>query len=414
MSNNKTKNIHVLMQECTEHLRFLGYSEACITSHQKKWSEYLLPYLQEKGIVLYSTEVGECYLKSVLPDLTPFPRRVLTRSVHILSSYLNTGVIPKKIVQVEEHPLPGEIGEAARLFLKEQISKRRCETTVLKHRRNLSYFIMFLETRSKSKLSDIEEEDVVSFLSTSRNAIDRYFSLRLFLRFLSVQEYIQTDFEYVLSRNRYPKREKLPSIYSAEEIQQIELSVEQSGPVGKRDYAILLLATRLGLRASDICRLKFEHLDWDHNVIAFTQYKTRKAIELPLLTEVGEAIVNYLRYGRPVSGHPEIFLSARPPYRPMFRWGINSAISRIMRESGIDISGRKFGPHAMRHSLASRLLANGVSLPVISESLGHDSSLSTMEYLRVDLSSLMGCALNVPLVNPAFYEQKGGIFYGQV
>lgn len=236
----------------------------------------------------------------------------------------------------------------------------------------------------------------------------------MFLRFLSVQEYIQTDFEYVLSRNRYPKREKLPSIYSAEEIQQIELSVEQSGPVGKRDYAILLLATRLGLRASDICRLKFEHLDWDHNIIAFTQYKTRKAIELPLLTEVGEAIVNYLRYSRPISRHPEIFLSARPPYRPMFRWGINNAISRIMRESGIDISGRKFGPHAMRHSLASRLLANGVSLPVISESLGHDSSLSTMEYLRVDLSSLMGCALDVPLVNPAFYEQKGGLFYEQV
>lgn len=85
-----------------------------------------------------------------------------------------------------------------------------------------------------------------------------------------------------------------------------------------------------------------------------------------------------------------------------------------MRESGVDISNRKFGPHAMRHSLASRLLANGVSLPVISESLGHESSLSTMEYLRVDLSSLMKCALDVPLVNPAFYEQKGGIFYGKM
>ena len=342
------------------------------------------------------------------------PSSLLPRSNALKTKAIRYFQTDRTLTRIVSPPLLGEIGEAARLFLKEQISKRRCETTVLKHHRNLSYFIMFLETRSKSKLSDIEEEDVVSFLSTSRNAIDRYFSLRLFLRFLSVQEYIQTDFEYVLSRNRYPKREKLPSIYSAEEIQQIELSVEQSGPVGKRDYAILLLATRLGLRASDICRLKFEHLDWDHNVIAFTQYKTRKAIELPLLTEVGEAIVNYLRYGRPISGHPEIFLSARPPYRPMFRWGINSAISRIMRESGIDISGRKFGPHAMRHSLASRLLANGVSLPVISESLGHDSSLSTMEYLRVDLSSLMGCALNVPLVNPAFYEQKGGLFYGQV
>ena len=197
------------MQECTEHLRLLGYSEACITLHQKKWSEYLLPYLQEKGIVFYSTEVGECYLKSVLPDLTPFSKRVLTRSVHILSSYLDTGVIPKNDCTGRGTSLTGKkVGEAARLFLKEQINRRRCETTVLKHRRNLSYFIVFLETRSKSKLSDIGEDDVVSFLSTSRNAIDRYFSLRLFLRFLSVQEYIQTDFEYVLSRNRYPKREK--------------------------------------------------------------------------------------------------------------------------------------------------------------------------------------------------------------
>lgn len=200
-------------------------------------------------------------------------------------------------------------------------------------------------------------------------------------------------------------------LYNAEEIRQIESSVEQSGPVGKRDYAILLLATRLGLRASDICKLKFEHLDWDHNIIAFAQYKTSKPIELPLLTEIGEAIVNYLRYGRPVSKHPEIFLSARPPYRPMFRWGINSAVSRIMRESGVDISNRRFGPHAMRHSLASQLLANGVSLPVISESLGHKNTLSTMEYLRVDLPSLIKCALDVPLVNPTFYEQKGGAFY---
>lgn len=90
----------------------------------------------------------------------------------------------------------------------------------------------------------------------------------------------------------------------------------------------------------------------------------------------------------------------------MYRWGINSAVSRIMRESGVDISNRRFGPHAMRHSLASQLLANGVSLPVISESLGHKNTLSTMEYLRVDLPSLMKCALDVPLVNPAFTNRK--------
>lgn len=412
MPNNGTKNIHVLMQECTEHLQHLGYSDVCIAQHQKKWVEYLLPYLQKEGITFYTPDIGEKYLISVLPNLPLHAKRVLTRSVHILSVYMETGRIPKRIVHLVEHPLLGEVGEIASLFLKEQISKRRSEFTVTKHRMNLSYFTIFLETKSKSKVVDIEEEDIISFLSTSRNAKDRYYTMRQFLRFLYERKYIQTDFEYVLGRNRFPRREKLPSIYNTEEIKLIESSIEQSGPVGKRDYAILLLATRLGLRVSDICRLKFANIDWDHNIIAFTQYKTGKPVELPLLTEVGEAIVNYLRYARPISDCQEIFLSARPPYRPMNRYSINSAISKVMRESGVDISNRNFGPHSMRHSLASRLLAKGVSLPVISESLGHSNTLSTMEYLRVDVSSLIKCTLDVPLVAPEFYEQKGGVFYG--
>lgn len=412
MSNNKTNEIHVLMQECTEHLQHLGYSDACIAQHQKKWAEYLLPYLQEKGITSYTSDIGEEYLESVLPSLPLFPKRVLTRSVHILSVYSETGQIPKRIVHLVEHPLIGEVGEIAVLFLEEQISKRRSEFTVTKHRMNLSYFTIFLENKSKSKIVDIEEEDIISFLSTSRNAKDRYYTMRQFLGFLYVQKYTHTDFEYVLARNRFPRREKLPSIYSAEEIKQIESSIEQSGPVGKRDYAMLLLASRLGLRASDISKLKFSNIDWDHNKIVFTQYKTGKPIELPLLTEVGEAIINYLQYARPISDFQEVFLSARPPYCLMNRYAVNSAISKIMRESGVDISQRKFGPHSMRHSLASRLLANGVSLPIISESLGHNNTISTMEYLRVDVLSLSKCSLDVPLVAPNFYEQKGGVFYG--
>jgi integrase/recombinase len=412
MSNNKIKEICVLMQECIEHLQHLGYSDACITQHQKKWAEYLLPYLQKEGITSYTSDIGEKYLESILSSLPLHPKRVLTRSIHILSVYLETGEIPKRIVHLVEHPLLGEIGEIAVLFLEKQISKRRSELTVTKHRMNLSYFTIFLESKSKSKIADIEEEDIISFLSTSRNAKDRYYTMRRFLRFLYEQNYIKTDFEYVLARNRFPRREKLPSIYSAEEIRRIESSIEQSGPIGKRDYAILLLASRLGLRASDICRLKFSNMDWDHNIIGFTQYKTGKPIELPLLAEVGEAVVNYLRYARPISDCQEIFLSARPPYCPMNRSSINSAISKIIRESGVDISDRNFGPHAMRHSLASHLLAKGVSLPVISETLGHSNTLSTMEYLRVDVSSLIKCTLDVPLVTQEFYEQKGGVFYG--
>ena len=400
------------MQECVEHLQHLGYSDACIALHQEKWANYLLPYLNEKGITDYSSNIGEEYLDSVLQTLTPFPKRVLTRSVRVLSAHLETGSIPRRIVHPVEHPLPGEAGKAALAFLDVQRDKRRKEITIDKHRRIISHFIAFLEIKSKAKISDVEDSDILSFISTSINLKDRCQTMRLFCRFLYAQKYTGIDLEYAIAHNRFPKREKLPSIYSAKEIRQIEASVEQSSPVGKRDYAILLLASRLGLRSSDIYRLKFSNIDWEHNKIILTQYKTGKPVELPLLAEVGEAIVNYLRYARPVSDFQEVFLSARPPYCVMTRSSINGAISRIMRESGVDISQRKFGPHSMRHSLASRLLSNGISLPVISESLGHSNTKSTMEYLRIDVLNLMKCALDVPPVAPGFYEQKGGVFYG--
>jgi len=399
------------MQECVEHLQHLGYSDACIALHQEKWANYLLPYLNEKGITDYSSNIGEEYLDSVLQTLTPFPKRVLTRSVRVLSAHLETGSIPKRIVPLVEHPLPGELGKVAHAFLEVQRDKRSKEITIDKHRRTISYFIAFLEFKSKTKISDIEDSDILSFISTSVNFKDRCQTMRLFCRFLYAQKYTDIDLEYTLAQNRFPKREKLPSIYSAEEVGQIEASVEQSSPVGKRDYAILLLASRLGLRSSDICRLKFSNIDWEQNKLILIQFKTGKPVELPLLTEVGEAIVNYLRYARPVSDFQEVFLSARPPYCVMTRSSINGAISRIMRESGVDISHRKFGPHSMRHSLASRLLSNGISLPVISESLGHNDTGSTMEYLRIDVLNLMKCTLEVPPVSSGFYQQKGGVFY---
>lgn len=134
-------------------------------------------------------------------------------------------------------------------------------------------------------------------------------------------------------------------------------------------------------------------------------------VELPLLTDVGDAVINYLKYGRPVSSLQQVFLSACAPYRSINRLVINGAVSRTIIASGVDITGRKFGPHAMRHTLASQLLRNGTSLPVISETLGHSDTQVTMNYLRIDINNLMRCTLDVPLVSTSFYEQKGGIFY---
>lgn len=171
------------------------------------------------------------------------------------------------------------------------------------------------------------------------------------------------------------------------------------------------MASRLGLRVSDIAGLTFDNIDWDNNRIILKQHKTGNPVELPLLPEVGEALVNYLRYARPESMLPNVFLSACAPYRPMNRLGLNGVVIRIMRSSGVNLAGRKFGPHSMRHSLASNMLKSGASISVISEALGHESSETTREYLRVDVTSLTKCALDVPPVPETFYRQKGGAFY---
>ena len=116
-----------------------------------------------------------------------------------------------------------------------------------------------------------------------------------------------SDFSEFFETLRVRKEERIPSFYNKDEVATIENSIDRSGSVGKRNYAILLLATRLGLRASDIAALSFNNIDWDKNLITLIMQKTGKIIELPLLPEVGNAIIAYLKYGRPKSILPQVF-----------------------------------------------------------------------------------------------------------
>ena len=120
---------------------------------------------------------------------------------------------------------------------------------------------------------------------------------------------------------------------------------------------------------------------------------------------------NYLKGGRPIVDSQRIFLTAFAPYRPIEGVTVKTTISTIITNSDVNIVNRKHGSHSMRHSLASQMLNNGTSLPVIAESLGHSSTRSTMNYLRISINKLMECSLDVPEVPVEFYEQKGGFFY---
>jgi len=406
------KEIKSLIRDCVAYLREEGYSEPRIKDYHRYWHDGIQEYMHRNSLVNYHAEIGEKFLSGI-PEMSGSHMRAIRRSVHVLDDFLLYGKVRKRIVQYVHHELPGELGKVAMEFLRSREKLRHSNLTIENHRRRLSYFITHLRSRSVNHISDIDEDDVLAFISSVQNCKDMYLStIRLFCRFLYQLKYIDRNVEYVIGRNNYPIREKLPSVYNGDEIKRIEDTIEQSSAVGKRDYAMLLLTTRLGLRSSDIAGLIFGNLDWQRNLICLVQRKTNKIVELPLLADVGEAIINYLKYGRPLSGLQQVFLTANAPYCAVNRMIINGAISRIIKASGVNIEGRKFGPHAMRHTLASQLLRNGISLPVISETLGHSDTQVTMNYLRIDINSLMQCALDVPLVSMNFYEQKGGVFYG--
>lgn len=137
--------------------------------------------------------------------------------------------------------------------------------------------------------------------------------------------------------------------YSANEVTKLLDSIDLGNPCGIRDYAIILLITRLGLRSSDVANLRFSNIDWEREVIHLNQVKTGNPLELPLLKDVGEAIINYLKNARPKTDSDHVFVRQVPPYTD-FNPGAVGALVRVrLQRSGIHLEGKKKGSHTLRH-----------------------------------------------------------------
>ncbi|MEI8218687.1 MAG: site-specific integrase [Elusimicrobiota bacterium] len=282
---------------------------------------------------------------------------------------------------------------------------------------NLSRFLNFCNENNICSIKDIDLVVILRFLNElgyrKETPVSIVISaLRGFIKYVFDEKLLATDYSQKIPRYKSVIQPKLPSTYAREEIEKLISSVERSSPIGKRNYAIILMAARLGFRASDISNLKFENLHWKTSTIEIEQFKTGKDLVLPLLPDVGNAIIDYLRYGRPKSAEPYVLLTERPPYGHFTTSNVvTHVVQRAFINAGINIKGKRFGPHSLRHSLGFRMLEQSTILPVISEVLGHESTKSTRYYLRIDLKSMRQCMLDVPPVPADFYEQKGGVFY---
>ena len=188
--------------------------------------------------------------------------------------------------------------------------------------------------------------------------------------------------------------EGVPSILERDQIAAVlETASKDTTPIGLRDQAILQLLATYGLRSGEIRNLKIEDIDWRTESIRILHTKTRACSYLPLMAPVGEAILTYLRSGRPQTDAREVFVRTRAPYGRLRV--LHSAVFRRIRDAGVKPPG-KCGPHIFRHARAVEMLRASVPQKVIGDMLGHRSTESTAPYLKLATEDLRAIALDVP------------------
>lgn len=414
--NNKNKTPDDLMNAFFDYMRSIHRCEGSFRRYRRNWKK-VKDFMLNRRIKFYDAKVEQAFLKYEFGKYDYHKldkrKRDLVNVVEALTEFQKTG----RIFLGPRRHQPKEFGGSAASDIMAFIEDRKqslklSEKTIQSYIFHLHPFSRYVQNK-KIRLKAIKASQIQDYITEMNpdkpaNKHVALIILRCFFKYLYEQQILSRDYSGVISKDNYKNQPKLPSTFTDKEIADLLKAVDRGSPRGKRDYAMLLLAIKLGLRASDICELIFDNILWERNVIQLTQFKTQKYLELPLLPEIGNAIVDYLKYGHPSTEDRHCFIHLQSPYERLHSSDIGNLVRKYMNLAKINYSNRKHGPHSLRHSFASALLREKVILPVISEALGHSSMESTMEYLRIDINTLAKCALEVPFISPSFYEQKGG------
>lgn len=393
-----------------------NYGERSLYAYRKTWKS-LAVFMEIRGLKFYSREVGKAFLEENHggKDYGELTRREKyeIRHIDVLTDIIEYGYVlqRKSPVWPKDKIFNGEIGKPFELFIQES-GGLKSEKTIYAYRHRLDNLYRFM-CESNTSFSSFNFREASSFLEClSKKNTPHHMEIilsttRVFFRFLCRNHMLSDNREVFwmdVFKCKSMRSSRIPNVYTAEEVEKVISSIDRSNPSGKRDYAMILLAARYGIRASDIVGLRFCNIDWDFNRISLIQQKTGKNITLPLSEEVGSALVDYIRFARPKMDSPYVFLQGRTPYLPLTPGSIAYRVSLWMRNANVKISGRIGGTHALRHSLATNLLGLNEPMPVISEILGHSSCESTSYYTRISIDMLRQCALDVPFITSSFYD----------
>jgi integrase/recombinase XerD len=361
----------------------------------------------------YATKNGEVFISDSLArrylfdnhgwdiDSQCVPTAYVTsqlRAIRMIQFYEEYGSLPGRICNTKE--LPTCFQHHYEMYISECVSRGLSNKTITSRSHDIHDFLVFAHDKGFSSITKIENGFLDKYLlkrnAQAPGAMPRILSsLRCFFRCMFSNGAISSDLSFFIpSGSRYPTK-PVQKLWTDKEIKDLLGFVNRSDSIGKRDYAIMLLILRYGMRTGDIVNLRLIDINWQSMTIQFRQEKTSIPNVLPILNDVGWALADWLTNARPKQASTNhVFIRLTAPYCGLK--SLSNVLKRHMISAGISSSGcGKSGPHSLRHALASNMLAERVPLPVITSVLGHSSTASTMIYLHADVEGLRQCALDI-------------------
>ena len=405
-------------------LREAGRSEGTIQRHQVVLDRFV-SFLAGCGLDSASDQVCLDFIASQTGTrLGALREPVRDKDVQAVRRpvVLMADALAGRAVVIDQPVIPVKDGCPARFRLLRDDYVASCrargnaEATVVTKGKAVSRFLGYLDEAGAGDLAVLGVRDVSGFLLRQRGLRRKTIagmrsSLADFLAFLAATGRTPQDLAGRLPPHRHLRHESEPHLWTADEIRRVLAVIDRQSATGKRDYAMILATARLGLRISDLRQLGLGDLDWRAKTLTIVQHKTGRLLSLPLLDDVGWAIIDYVRHGRPETACAKVFIKHRHPFGAFgCSSSVGTRLSHYAARAQVELpAGQACGMHSLRGALAVAMIGNGAPMPVISEVLGHASSDTTQAYyLRFDVERLRCCALDVEDVLGQARAGEGG------
>ena len=397
----RTMSFKELMDQVLDQLKNQGYMDSTLTVYRQTYNR-VHEFINQRGTDIYTKKAGEEFLRNT--HVCKHTLAAYTCAIRRLDDYLEGN--PYRC----HHGNPTEkVTELYASTMNEYLDECKClgnaPATICVKERSCISFLNYIEDAGCTDLSDIDACLVSKALLIYSNR-DNYACIRMFLKYLADKGITSSNLSGVVPR--YKRRKVLPTTYTPSEISCVEDFFNKDTDTGKRDLAIIRLATRMGLRSGDIAKMKWSEIDFDTGYIRIIQEKTGLPLSLQMPQEVSETLLRHLTNLKSLSEDGYIFHSMSAPYGRITTSIIRHAVASAFIAAGINTKGKKHGPHTFRSSLANSMVNDGSSYETDRRIMGHSDPDVIKHYARTDIESLRLCSIEPPAPSGLFDDFLSG------